>query len=254
MLFLFFVFVFLDGTYYCIARENVVGWYSTGPKVRASDLEINELMRKYTPNPVLVIIDPTDTTTLGLPTKAYISVEEVSEVRIIVSTEKQTKQNEKNKQIDERWRVESAAYVSTHCIGDGCVGGRRGRRRASAARHSAAERRNVGGRRGGASDGAAIARPATRHAAALRRRRACGQAATVATHRRPAAGCVQSRSCRLAAAAVDCLCHRFECSFSRVFIIMPFLTLSHSLFLEYAINYVCVGVDAIDCRIAQSSA
>lgn len=64
-----------------LARENVVGWYSTGPKVRASDLEINELMRKYTPNPVLVIIDPTDTATLGLPTKAYISVEEVSEVR-----------------------------------------------------------------------------------------------------------------------------------------------------------------------------
>jgi len=59
------------------AKERVVGWYSTGPKIRPADLEIHELWRRYTPNPVLVIINvkPTD---IGLPTKAYLTVEEVS--------------------------------------------------------------------------------------------------------------------------------------------------------------------------------
>jgi hypothetical protein len=28
------------------AKEKVIGWYSTGPKIRASDLEVNELIRK----------------------------------------------------------------------------------------------------------------------------------------------------------------------------------------------------------------
>ena len=49
--------------------------------MRSSDLEINELFRKYVANPVLVVIDPNDTAALGLPTKAYVSVEEVSETR-----------------------------------------------------------------------------------------------------------------------------------------------------------------------------
>eukprot|EP01113_Clastostelium_recurvatum_P014930 TRINITY_DN1819_c0_g1_i1.p1 TRINITY_DN1819_c0_g1~~TRINITY_DN1819_c0_g1_i1.p1 ORF type:complete len:331 (-),score=78.14 TRINITY_DN1819_c0_g1_i1:12-1004(-) len=59
------------------ARENVIGWYSTGPKIRPADLEINELVRRYTPNPVLVIIDvqPKD---IGIPTQAYMAVEELS--------------------------------------------------------------------------------------------------------------------------------------------------------------------------------
>ena len=65
----------------CTARENVVGWYSTGPKVRASDLAINELFRKYTPNPVLLVVEPTGDSTLGLPTKAYVAVDEVTESR-----------------------------------------------------------------------------------------------------------------------------------------------------------------------------
>ncbi|KAH8389843.1 26S proteasome non-ATPase regulatory subunit 7 [Drosophila serrata] len=58
------------------ARERVVGWYHTGPKLHQNDIAINELIRRYCPNSVLVIIDakPKD---LGLPTEAYISVEEV---------------------------------------------------------------------------------------------------------------------------------------------------------------------------------
>eukprot|EP01100_Stratorugosa_tubuloviscum_P012160 TRINITY_DN562_c1_g2_i1.p1 TRINITY_DN562_c1_g2~~TRINITY_DN562_c1_g2_i1.p1 ORF type:complete len:297 (-),score=151.99 TRINITY_DN562_c1_g2_i1:159-1049(-) len=60
------------------ARENIVGWYSTGPTIRACDIDIHEVFKRYTPNPVLVVIDvrPQE---LGLPTKAYISVEEVKE-------------------------------------------------------------------------------------------------------------------------------------------------------------------------------
>ena len=58
------------------AREKMVGWYHSGPKLRSSDLEINELFKKYNPNAVLVIINvlPDE---LGIPTDAYVAVEEV---------------------------------------------------------------------------------------------------------------------------------------------------------------------------------
>ncbi|KAJ8303542.1 hypothetical protein KUTeg_019938 [Tegillarca granosa] len=58
------------------AREKIVGWYHTGPKLHVNDTAINELIRRYCPNSVLVVIDakPKD---LGLPTEAYIAVEEV---------------------------------------------------------------------------------------------------------------------------------------------------------------------------------
>ncbi|XP_071450170.1 26S proteasome non-ATPase regulatory subunit 7 [Hetaerina americana] len=58
------------------AREKIVGWYHTGPKLHQNDVAINELIRRYCPSSVLVIIDakPRD---LGLPTEAYHAVEEV---------------------------------------------------------------------------------------------------------------------------------------------------------------------------------
>lgn len=39
------------------AKEKVVGWYTTGTKFKAHDIEINEVFKKYTSTPVLVIID-----------------------------------------------------------------------------------------------------------------------------------------------------------------------------------------------------
>ena len=39
------------------ARERIVGWYSTGPKLRGSDLDINDLMSNYCADPVLVICE-----------------------------------------------------------------------------------------------------------------------------------------------------------------------------------------------------
>lgn len=56
----------------------MVGWYHSGPKLRASDLEINELFKRYTPNPVLVIVDvkPKD---ISIPTDAYLAIEEIKD-------------------------------------------------------------------------------------------------------------------------------------------------------------------------------
>ena len=41
----------------CTARERVVGWYSTGPRLREADLDINDLMSKYCDTPLLVICE-----------------------------------------------------------------------------------------------------------------------------------------------------------------------------------------------------
>jgi 26S proteasome regulatory subunit N8 len=60
------------------AREKIVGWYHTGPKLKPNDVIVNELVRKYCPNSVLVVIDAEPKNlNIGLPTEAYIAVEEV---------------------------------------------------------------------------------------------------------------------------------------------------------------------------------
>ena len=66
---------------FSVAREKVVGWYSTGPKIKSNDLAIHEVIREYTASnsPVYVIVE-VQPKELGIPTKAYITVEEVSEV------------------------------------------------------------------------------------------------------------------------------------------------------------------------------
>merc|ERR1719263_2158699 len=60
------------------ANEKLVGWYTTGPKIRPGDLQIDGLVRRYCSSPVMVIIDvkPKD---LGIPTEAYHAVEEIRE-------------------------------------------------------------------------------------------------------------------------------------------------------------------------------
>ena len=62
-----------------IAKEQVVGWYHTGPKLRPNDLEINRIIERYTSHPVLVVIEvkPKE---VGLPTEAYIAGREIREV------------------------------------------------------------------------------------------------------------------------------------------------------------------------------
>ncbi|POY71601.1 hypothetical protein BMF94_5386 [Rhodotorula taiwanensis] len=70
------------------AREKLIGWYHTGPKLRASDLEINDVIKRYTPKPVMVIVDirpdhereaATGGNAGGIPTDAYFAVEEIKD-------------------------------------------------------------------------------------------------------------------------------------------------------------------------------
>ncbi len=66
------------------AKEKLIGWYHSGPKLRASDLEINELFKRYTPNPLLVIID-VQPKEAGVPTDAYFAVDEIKDVGALCS-------------------------------------------------------------------------------------------------------------------------------------------------------------------------
>ncbi|KAJ1966994.1 proteasome regulatory particle subunit [Dispira parvispora] len=59
------------------SKERLIGWYHSGPKLRAADLEINELFKRYTPDPVLVIVNVQPKDDVGIPTDAYFAVEEI---------------------------------------------------------------------------------------------------------------------------------------------------------------------------------
>lgn len=65
------------------AREKIIGWYHTGPRLRESDMDIHQLISEYcdgslNKQPVLVIceVKPKD---VGLPVHAYKAVEEASD-------------------------------------------------------------------------------------------------------------------------------------------------------------------------------
>jgi len=63
------------------AKETVVGWYSTGPKIRSVDMQINELISQYTPNPVFLVVDVNpQNEQLALPMEAFVAVEELNAV------------------------------------------------------------------------------------------------------------------------------------------------------------------------------
>jgi len=60
------------------ARERMIGWYHTGPKLRASDHEINDLFKQYIARPVMVIVDVRPENQ-NIPTDAYFAVEEIKD-------------------------------------------------------------------------------------------------------------------------------------------------------------------------------
>jgi len=60
------------------ARERMIGWYHSGPKLRASDQEINDLFKRFIARPVMVIVDVRPHT-VGIPTDAYFAVEEIKD-------------------------------------------------------------------------------------------------------------------------------------------------------------------------------
>ena len=69
------------------SKEKIVGWYSSGPKIRPHDIEINEVFRKYCDKPVFVIIDVQEKKeSLGIPAESYIMKEEVDQDGQLVKT------------------------------------------------------------------------------------------------------------------------------------------------------------------------
>lgn len=67
------------------ARERMIGWYHSGPKLRASDQEINDLFKRFIAKPVMVIVDVRPQT-VGIPTDAYFAVEEIKDVRLPINS------------------------------------------------------------------------------------------------------------------------------------------------------------------------
>ena len=41
-------------------REKIIGWYSSGPRIRKADIQINEILRRYNTNPCFVVCNVTD--------------------------------------------------------------------------------------------------------------------------------------------------------------------------------------------------
>lgn len=69
-------------------KEKIVGWYSTGPKLRQTDISINEQFRQYCSNPVLVIVDvnPNSKRNNEIPTNCYVAVDVGVDERIADAT------------------------------------------------------------------------------------------------------------------------------------------------------------------------
>ena len=61
------------------SKEKIVGWYSSGPSIWKTDIEINEKYRNYNSNPVFVVAKVQESDSLTIPTEAYCSIEEVNE-------------------------------------------------------------------------------------------------------------------------------------------------------------------------------
>lgn len=55
-----------------------MGFYSSGPKIKPADIQIDQLFQDYCEHPVMVIVDVRPTIE-GIPTQAYISKEIVKE-------------------------------------------------------------------------------------------------------------------------------------------------------------------------------
>ena len=61
------------------SKEKIIGWYSSGPAIKKNDIEINEILRRYNTNPMYVVIKVHEAATLGIPTDAYATREEIDD-------------------------------------------------------------------------------------------------------------------------------------------------------------------------------
>lgn len=60
-------------------KEKIIGWYSTGPEIKKADIDINEILRRYNSNPIFVLCNVKQSQSIGLPTEAYFTQEEVDD-------------------------------------------------------------------------------------------------------------------------------------------------------------------------------
>lgn len=58
------------------AKEKLIGWYHSGPSLRGADMAINEVLKRFTPHPMLLIVN-VNPEKVGIPTDAYFAVDEV---------------------------------------------------------------------------------------------------------------------------------------------------------------------------------
>ena len=61
------------------AKERIIGWYSSGPSIKKADIDINEILRRYNTEPIFVVIKVHEAESLGIPTEAYCTQEEVDD-------------------------------------------------------------------------------------------------------------------------------------------------------------------------------
>lgn len=61
------------------AREKVIGWYHTGPRLREGDLDIHSVLDKYCDGPCILAICEVQPREMGLPVHSYHAVESIRE-------------------------------------------------------------------------------------------------------------------------------------------------------------------------------
>lgn len=61
------------------AKEKLIGWYHSGPKIKKNDLKINNVFKQFTPNPLLLVVDINSNNKIDIPTDCYMAVEEINE-------------------------------------------------------------------------------------------------------------------------------------------------------------------------------
>lgn len=61
------------------AKEKLLGWYHTGPKLRKNDLAINEMFKRFCIDPLVLVVDVNRGDSIDIPTDCYVSIEEIRE-------------------------------------------------------------------------------------------------------------------------------------------------------------------------------
>lgn len=73
-------------------KEVFVGWYSTSPQIQPNDVQIHEMMFKYTNNPVYLTVDIRNNDNYDLPVRSFI----FNEINENEKMENEILKNEKN--------------------------------------------------------------------------------------------------------------------------------------------------------------